>query len=150
MLAVTTNPYVLERSFNVEAVNALANASSVRPFIGGDGESFLDLTDVLAADMNIALLGQFGGFVMNWCAPACYEIHTMILPEGRGPWAFQAGHDCIAMMRDVFGAKLLWTRVSPDLPHVALFARKCGMSDAGQINFNGQLFDILTWRAECL
>ena len=149
MLAVTTNPYVLERSFNVEVVNALANASSVRPFIGGDGESFLDLTDVLAADMNIALLGQFGGFVMNWCAPACYEIHTMILPEGRGPWAFQAGHDCIAMMRDVLAKAALDAGVTRS-PHVALFARKCGMSDAGQINFNGQLFDILTWRAECL
>ena len=90
MLAVTTNPYVLERSFIVEVVNALANASSVRPFIGGDG--VLSRPDRCSRGRyEYCALGQFGGFVMNWCAPACYEIHTMILPQAVARGRFRPG-----------------------------------------------------------
>ena len=143
------NSHCWSRALTSRRASTLANASSVWAGIGGDGVLLDLMTDVLAADMNIALLRPVWRFVMNWCACLSATKSTQtILPEGRGPWAFQGpGHDCIAMMRDVL-AQLLWTRVSPDLPHVALFARKCGCRMPGRSISTGSCSTSLTWRAE--
>ena len=75
---------MIHRSFDPERANKLINHPAVRPFVGGDGESYLDLTAIIEDRKNYLLLGPHGGFLATWSAPNTYEIHTFILPEGRG------------------------------------------------------------------
>lgn len=136
------------RTFDAERVNFLVNHPAIRPFIGGDGESEMDLAAVVADEQNVFLGGEHGGFACCWSAPGIYEVHTFILPEGRGEWAYQfarAGRD---YMQD-YGARLLWTRVHPDAHHVRRFTLKAGFSPAGQHRILGVTYDLFDWRPSC-
>lgn len=77
---------LLERETLTDAahLNALVNHPSVRPTCGGDGKSQLDLTPVLANKKNHVFAWDHGAFLFVWTAPQTYEVHAMILPEGRG------------------------------------------------------------------
>lgn len=110
-------------------INWFANHPEIRPFIGGTGE--LDLTAITKAP-NVALFGEHGGFCLSWTAPDTYEIHTLILPEGRGRWAFDWANRSIEYMRSI-GAQHLWTRVHPDARHTMIFTRKMGLRPCGEI-----------------
>lgn len=75
-------------------LNALANDPSIRPWIADMGDGIINLSKTAADPNNICLLGEWGGFVCFKYFPGSYEFHTMILPEGRGEWAYafaQAG-----------------------------------------------------------
>lgn len=131
-------------------INSYANHPEIRPFIGGVGE--LDLSAAVY-DPHVALFGEFGGFVLTWTAPETYEVHTLILPEGRGQWAFDWAKQAIAHMVGL-GASHLWTRVRTDHRHTALFTRKMGFRPCGQLltSFTGEepeLYNLFNWRMPC-
>jgi hypothetical protein len=118
---------MLHRTFDAGKINALVNHPAIRPAIGGDGASVLDLTEAVADRDNVFLLGEHGGFSLIWTAPDCYEIHTFITPEGRGRAAYQlarAGRDWMAD----YGAKHLWTRIPKDMTAVQRFTLAAGFS----------------------
>lgn len=125
---------MLHREFSPEPVNALANHPAIRPTIGGKG--ILDLTPILENPLNIALLGDHGGFVYVWCAPATYEVHTMVREEGRGKWALEAARLSLDSIFDMHGARHVWTRVSLAHPHVRAFAVAAGMEACGTAKFD--------------
>lgn len=129
-------PATLQRSFGVDAFNDLANDPAIRPHVGGDPSKPLDLTQVVDEDRNICLLGEHGGFVLTWSSPGCYEVHTMIRPEGHGKWAIQAARRVLEVMSDVYRARQVWTRVKPDQRNVRLFAVQSGMKPAGAAVFD--------------
>jgi hypothetical protein len=116
---------MLERSFDADFINAVVNHPEVRPYIG-DGPDVLDLSDAIEQQQNWFLMGEHGGFALIWSAPGVYEVHTFILPEGRGAWGAKARNEGIDFARD-HGAAMLWTKVPPKAPHVARFARQGGM-----------------------
>jgi hypothetical protein len=137
-------------SKDTRLINSYANHPDIRPFIGGVGE--LDLS-AAAYDPHVALFGEFGGFVLTWTAPETYEVHTLILPEGRGQWAFGFAKEAIAHMVGL-GASHLWTRVKTDHRHTALFTRKMGFRPCGQLltSFTGEepeIYNLFNWRMPC-
>lgn len=131
-------------------INGYANHPEIRPYIGGEGE--LDLSAAVH-DPHVALFGEYGGFVLSWTAPGTYEVHTLILPEGRGQWAFEFAKEAIAHMVGL-GASHLWTRIKPDHRHTALFTRKMGFKPCGQVmtSFAGEepeFYNLFNWRMPC-
>lgn len=142
----------LQRSFDPDFVNALANHESVRPFIGGDLSQPLDLSQAVAQPLNVVLMGEHGGFLMVWSCPEAYEVHTMILPEGRGEWAAEAAIAARDAMFDIYGAALLWTRVAEGADNVLAYAEKAGMRRWGSmicdLGGGAHIYTILEMRAE--
>ncbi len=143
---------MIRRTFDAERVNYLINHPSVRPFVGGDGESFIDLTAAVADKQNIFVDGEHGGFAFTWSAPCVYEVHTFVLPEGRGQWAADAAMTARAFMQNN-GGRHLWTRVQPDAANVRKFTLKAGFEPAGQhtidLGDGPVTYDLFDWRSPC-
>lgn len=122
---------MIERVFDGELLNVLVNHPAIRPDVGGDGASFIDLGPVVANHENYALLGPHGGFVATWTAPHTYEVHTFILPEGRGRPAYDLAQEFLSVMASE-GAEIIWTRVAKTMPHVRRFTLKAGFHPCGE------------------
>lgn len=138
------------RTFDADRMNYLINHPAIRPFIGGDPDVELDFTGPIANDENVFLDGEHGGFACIWTAPGTYEIHTFVLPEGRGEWALKFAEWGKQFLADL-GAKHLWTCVHPDAANVRSFTLKMGFEPAGRhrVDF-GQgpvLYDLFDWRS---
>lgn len=103
----------------------------MRPFVGAPDAGWLDLSDAVARPENLFPFGEFGGFALVWTAPHCREVHTFMLPEGRGWWARKARGEGVAMALEA-GTRVLWTKVPPDAPHIEAFARGGGMIPTGE------------------
>jgi len=133
---------MLERCFDVERINAVGNQPDVRPFIGPASLGELDFTDAIADEKNWFLMGEHGGYVLAWSAPAVHEVHVMVLPEGRGAWAAQARQFTIDYAIDK-GVEMLWARISPAARSVALYARRGGMQPTGEMIYTlGTAYDL--------
>ena len=113
---------MIARIFDAIVVNGLVNHPSIRPHVGGEG--YLDLSQSIGDDRNHYLIGEHGGFALIWSAPGVYEIHTFIVPGGRGRWAAGARDDMFEYMGF---AEKLWTRIEPKDRHTRLFAMRGGM-----------------------
>jgi hypothetical protein len=140
----------LERCFDAERLNALVNHPDIRPHVGGDPDFPIDLTGALVG-RNVFLLGEYGGFGLTWCAPGVYEVHTFILPQGRGAWALAAVRTGLAIMQAAYSASHIWTRVKPDAKAVRMFTRAAGFAHVGREEFDigvgPEPFEIYEWRA---
>lgn len=116
---------------DVARLNEVVNDPAVRPYVGAPDVGHLDLSPLVDDPNNLFPFGEHGGFALIWTAPRTYEVHTFILKSGRGLWARQAAKDGIAMAVER-GARMLWTRVPADLPHVRSFAVGMGMASTGE------------------
>lgn len=110
----------------------MVNHPAVRPACGLPELGALDFADLVARPENLFLLGEHGGFMLLWSAPDVREIHVFLLPEGRGKWGFDAQQEVISCASER-GVSVLWARISPDMPHLALFARRGGMKPTGEV-----------------
>lgn len=72
------------RSYSAGRINEIVNHPEVLPWVRGATRSPLDLTEVVADERNVLLLGEHGGVLFAYQQPAIYEAHTQVLPEGRG------------------------------------------------------------------
>jgi hypothetical protein len=122
---------LLTRCFDADRINALANHPAIRPGVGGEPDAPLDLSALVADGNHYFLTGEHGGFAYVWTAPRVYEVHTFIVPAGRGGWAARAATESLSVMRPA--ADMVWTRVAPDAPHVAAFARRAGFQSIGTL-----------------
>jgi hypothetical protein len=82
---------VLTLCRNAEIVNTLANHPSVKPFIQHIVEGNIDITHQVEDPNNVCLLGGYGCVLFYKQQSGIYEFHTMVLPEGRGEWAYKGG-----------------------------------------------------------
>jgi hypothetical protein len=142
----------IRRETDPDLLNYLVNHPSIRPHVGGDPEAYLDLSHLLADDKNYFLAGEHGGFFATWTAPFCYEVHTFILPEGRGRAAYELareGRDFMARE----GANHLWTRVQRGAENVKRFTLAGGFKPCGEqvldLGVGPTTYDLFHWRAEC-
>lgn len=135
---------MIRRTFDVERVNYLVNHKEVRPLLGF-GEKYIDLSEAVQDDANHFLDAEYGGFACCWSAPQTYEIHTFILPEGRGKWAYQLARAGRDYMQEI-GATHLWTRVHPDFANVKFFTLRAGFRPAGHRTTLGIAYDLFDWR----
>jgi hypothetical protein len=133
---------MLERSFDVDAINAAANHPDVRPYIGPASLGELDFEDAVADTNNWFLMGEHGGFVLVWSAPGVYEVHVFIAREGRGKWASKARQAMLDYAK-ANGAKMLWARIAPTAKFVSLFARRGGMKPTYEMLYTlGSAYDV--------
>lgn len=117
---------MLTRSFDAERINAVVNHPAVRPHVGAPELGDLDLSDVIERPEHWFLMGDHGGFLLQWSAPHTREVHTFVLPEGRGKWAQEARAAMIRYASD-HGTKMLWTKILDEDRHTIRFARQGGM-----------------------
>ncbi len=85
------------RTDSAAFLNRVVNDPSVRPHVGG-GEGVLDLGPLLDDRRNVALVNDHGGLIYVWREPHTYEVHTMLLPEGRGAGAVLAARESLRFM----------------------------------------------------
>lgn len=90
----------------------------------------LDLSPLFRPE-NLFPFGEHGGFALLWTGPHEREVHTFILPEGRGSWARHAAREGIAIAAEQ-GTKTLWTRIPPHGPHIKAYAVGMGMRPTGE------------------
>lgn len=133
---------LLSPTTDASAVNALVNHPAVRPSCGLPEIGDLDFSDLIARPENLFLIGDHGGFMLLWSAPAVREIHVFLLPEGRGKWGFATQREVVQAAAER-GIAVLWARVDPNMRALALFSRRGGMKPTGeQIEALGTLYDI--------
>ena len=113
------------------AINAVVNDPAVRPFVGAPDAGPIDVAPLVDCDLNLFPFGEHGGFALLWSAPGAREVHTFILPTGRGQWARDAAQEMIAMAGES-GTAMLWTRIPADQPHVRSYAMRAGMKPTGE------------------
>ena len=123
---------ILERISDATLINLIVNDPDVRPFVGPLEIGEIDLTDAAARPEHWFLLGEHGGFGLIWTAPNVHEVHTFILPSGRGKWAVEAAEAMIDFARKN-GDTMLWTKIPPELKHVGAYARMMGMKTADMV-----------------
>jgi hypothetical protein len=140
------------RTFDTSLINGLVNDPAIRPFVGGDGASKLDLTEAIANEDNHFVAGDHGAFAFTWSSPGSYEVHTFILPSGRGTWSrgfALAARDYMAQF-----AKQLWTRVPVGAANIAAFTEDAGFSRCGSqtldIGAGPVAYDLYQWGPRCL
>lgn len=115
------------RTFDVEYVNAIANAPGVPELLGA--ESF-DFTAAIKDRSNIFLAHGGAVGLFEWSAPRTYQGHLMFGPECRGRKAVRAA----AAMRDhMFAnhASMLWGQ-PPVGNCIAKLLRMIGFKPAGE------------------
>lgn len=116
---------------DADLINEVINHPAVRPFIGFADAGDLDITPLVRPE-NLFPFGEHGGFALLWSAPRTREVHTFILPKGRGAWARQAAADGIDIARSD-GTRTLWTKIPDDQPNVRAFAVGMGMQPTGEV-----------------
>jgi hypothetical protein len=121
---------MLERSFDTARINEVINHPSVRPYVG-PGDYFADVTPLVNDTNNWFLMGEHGGFGLTQTTPGVHEIHTFILPEGRGAWARDAAQVLLDFAREN-GDNKVWTKVPSDQKNVEVYTRRAGLKPTGE------------------
>jgi hypothetical protein len=73
---------MIRRTMDAAFLNGVANHPDVRPWLEGPVGP-LDLSPLLDDARNHALVNDCGGFVYLFQEPGLYEVHSLLLPEGR-------------------------------------------------------------------
>lgn len=79
-------PMNIRRDFAAGPINAVLNNPEVRPWVADMGEGIIDLTKAVENRNNVLLMGEHGGCMFYRIMEGMYEVHTMVLPDGRGEW----------------------------------------------------------------
>src|SRR5215469_10096412 len=83
----STNPALrLERHWSAHRLNEILNDPIIRPWIADAAEGVVDLTASVENRKNVLLMGEHGGCMFFQQQPGIYEVHTQVLPGGRGAW----------------------------------------------------------------
>jgi hypothetical protein len=143
----------LSRTFTAERLNALVNHPDIRPTCGGDGKSEIDLSAFVADRKNHAVLWDHGAYLFQWSAPQIYEVHIMVLPEGRGRQAYRKAAQGIAYIVSI-GGERIWARVAEGHDGLAHYTRAAGLRHCGidvlDIGFGPVSYDLYQWKKPCL
>jgi hypothetical protein len=78
---------MIRRTTDAALINAILNHPDVRPDVADMGQGEIDISAAVGDPANVCLIGEYGAFVCFKFYEGCYEVHTQILPEGRGEWA---------------------------------------------------------------
>ena len=101
----------VERRFDAEFVNRVANHPDVDRWVRGYLIGKLDFSAAAADPRNVFLTGEHGAMIFQRHQPGLYEAHTMVLPEGRGRWTLRFVRACLFWMFTRTDAMEIMTRV---------------------------------------
>ena len=122
---------MLERSFDTGRINEVINHPEVRPFVGPVSYGEVDAAPLVENSDNWFLMGAHGGFGLIQTSPTVHEIHTFILPDGRGAWARDAAQALLDFARKN-GDSMVWTKVPSDQKNVEVYTRRAGLRATGE------------------
>jgi len=109
-------------------MNRVVNDPSVRPWVGG-GDVELDVTPWTSNPANIVLVNEHGGFCGIKHDAGIYELHTNILPEGRGLKAVHAAREACQYLFTKTDAQEIITKVPTFNKAADRFARTFGYTE---------------------
>lgn len=119
---------MIERCFDVRAVNEIWNDPAVRPNLA-PGRDRLDSTALITDRRNICLMDEGGGAIFAWRGPGVYEGHSFFRVRGRE--AIRLGKQILAAMSET--ADLIWGLTPEHLRHARWFNRQIGFRSLGMI-----------------
>lgn len=119
----------IQRSFDPEVLNAVVNDPAVYPWVHGGKEGPLDLTDIVKDPRNVLLAGEHGSMLFMPMAPGLWELHTQVLPSGRGAWTLGLGASAFGWMFTHTDAVEVLTRVPVGNVGAASAVRRAGFSE---------------------
>lgn len=138
-------------------LNELANHPAVRPHIGLTAHGQIDCTETLSNPGVICLEVEHGAFVFDQLDPqhpSRFELHTFILPEGRGAAVLQAAAEAFRWMFTRTDCLELVTKVPASNKPAAFMARRAGFmsvftrqaawEDGSDVEYFAMTFDV--WR----
>ena len=100
------------RERSAERINMVLNHPVVRPYVADMGEGKIDISHLVANESNVLLMGEHGGCLCFCPQPGIYEVHTQVLPSGRGAWALDFVRAGASWMFTHTDAYEIMTRVS--------------------------------------
>lgn len=116
----------IERQTSADFMNKVLNDPIVRPDIADAAEGVIDITPQVANRDNVLLCGDYGGFMYFKLLPGVYEVHSAVVPMGRGRWALKAARASLAMMFTHTDAAEILTRIPGGHLAAQGLATKCG------------------------
>ncbi len=141
------------RTMDAAFLNRVANHPDVRPYIGGEGP--VDLAPILADAANYALVTEGGGWLLQPLMPGAYELHTLIVPKGRGRPFFAAAREALRWMFTRTDALEILTRCPDNNPGARMAATLMGFRErfhrdnawAPGVGVSYQAFTLDDWMA---
>lgn len=118
---------MIKRTLDPAFLNGVCNHPEVRPWLGGEGP--IDLSDLIHNPNNFAMVGEFGGWLAHKLEIGRYEVHTQILPEGRGEWAMEGAEISSRYMFTETDCMELVTRVPESNKAALLFSKSQGFQE---------------------
>jgi hypothetical protein len=118
---------MLDRLFTADRLNAIINHPSVHPHVCGTIEGPLDMSATVADSANVLLMGEHGGFFYHMAQQGIFEVHSQVLPSGRGRWAMEAAQESLHWMFTRTTAIEVITRVAKGNYAALALAKACGM-----------------------
>jgi hypothetical protein len=90
------------------------------------------MAQFLADRMNVCLLSGDGGALFVWRGPGIYETHCFF--EQRGSEVREISREMLRIMREDFGARLIWAAIPDGSRKVKIYVRWLGFRSAGHQN----------------
>lgn len=92
---------MIEVQTSAAFANQVLNHPTVRPDVADPGDGTIDVSSIVTNPAHRVLGGEHGITVWLKYYDGCWEVHTAILPEGRGKWAREFAE---ASLRHMFAA----------------------------------------------
>lgn len=124
----------VQRTFSAETLNSVVNDPSVYPWVRGDAKGPLDLSQVIADPRNVLLEGEHGSMLFVPTGPGLWELHTQVLPEGRGAWTMGLATSALMYMYTHTDAVEILTRVPKGNLAAASAAKRFGFTPQWEQN----------------
>lgn len=127
---------------NVQAFNQALNHPAVHPFVCMEPGQALDVSPLLQDGKSVVISDETGGFFYHHIGPGLYQVHTAIVPEGRGFKAFRRARASVDWMFTHTDATEIYTAVAEDNTPAQRLAEACGFvfwfSRPDGVHINGQ------------
>jgi hypothetical protein len=129
-LALPPTNVTVRRTLDAAQINGIANHPEVRPHIGYPDLGALDFGQFLDNPLNHALAFEDGAFLFAHHEPGRYEVHTLILPKGRGAGVVPASIAAARFMFTATDATEILTKVAGSNKPADLMCRRVGFAPA--------------------
>lgn len=117
---------MITRAVDAKFINEVLNHPAVRPHVHAPAGIRLDMTQVVSNPNHVVLTGEHGGMIFIQHVKGVYEIHTQVLPDGRGAWALQMAQECVDWLFSKTNAIEVFTRVPEGNVAAMALTRACG------------------------
>jgi hypothetical protein len=123
---------MMRRVLEASEFNKIAAHPDVKPWIGGDPDAEVDLTNLVANPANYCFLTDrgMGGYILVNKGNGLYEAHTLAMPSDRGKAMLNLMRKGFAFMFLATDCTMVTTLVPDGAIHAASWARLAGFRNS--------------------